>query len=59
MGSFVSPPPAYIPDENHDDGIVGYMICDETAGLIADTYQDTELNVHAIQVVEDQEQWDG
>jgi hypothetical protein len=35
------------------------MIGDETAGLIVDTEQDPELNVHANQEVEDQEQWDG
>jgi hypothetical protein len=31
------PPPGYVADGDHDDDICGYVIDDETAGMIVDT----------------------
>jgi hypothetical protein len=41
-------PPGYVADGDHDDDICGYVIYDETAGMIADTEQKPESNVQII-----------
>jgi hypothetical protein len=45
-------PPGYVADGEHDDDIYGYVIDDETAGMIADTEQNPELNVQIISSAE-------
>jgi hypothetical protein len=41
-------PPGYVDDGEHDDDICGYVIDDETAGMIANTDKKPELNVQII-----------
>jgi hypothetical protein len=38
----------YVGDGHHGDSICGYVVDDETAGLISDTEQKPELNVRII-----------
>jgi hypothetical protein len=38
-------PPGYVADGEHDDDICGYVIEDETSGMISNTEQKPELNV--------------
>jgi hypothetical protein len=45
---------SYVPDGNHDDDIVGYMIDEDMTGLVAATEQDPGLNVQIVQAMEDQ-----
>jgi hypothetical protein len=46
--SFLVAPPGYVADGEHDDDIGGFMIDNETAGMIADIEQNPELNVHIV-----------
>jgi hypothetical protein len=46
--SLLVAPSGYVADGEHYDDIYGYMIDDETAGMIADTRQKPELNVQII-----------
>jgi hypothetical protein len=41
-------PSLFVDDGHDDDDICGYMIDDETAGVIADIEQNSELNVQII-----------
>jgi hypothetical protein len=46
--SLLVAPPGYVADGEHDDDICGYVIDDETVGMIADTEKKPELNVQII-----------
>jgi hypothetical protein len=41
-------PPGYVADGDHDDDIWCYVVDDKTAGMIADTQQNPELNIQII-----------
>jgi hypothetical protein len=38
-------PPGYVDDGDHNNDIRGYVIDDESDGMIADTEQNPELNM--------------
>jgi hypothetical protein len=41
--SLLTVPPEYVPDGSQDDSIIGFMIDDETASMIAETEQDPKI----------------
>jgi hypothetical protein len=47
-------PPEYVPDGRQDDSIIGFMIDDETASMIAETEQDAKMNIEIIASAEDE-----
>jgi hypothetical protein len=46
--SILVSPPGYVADGEHDDDICGYVIDDETTGMISKTEQNPELNAQTI-----------
>jgi hypothetical protein len=48
-------PPQYVPDGRQDDSIIGFMIDDKTASMIAETEQDPKMNIEIIAAAEDED----
>jgi hypothetical protein len=49
-------PPEYIPHGIQDDSIIGFMIDDETASMIAETEQDPKMNIEIFAAAEDEDE---
>jgi hypothetical protein len=49
-------PPEYVPDGRQDDSIIGFMIDDETASMIAETEQDPKMSIERIAAAEDEDE---
>jgi hypothetical protein len=47
-------PPDYIPDDSQDDSIIGFVIDDEPASMIAETEQDPKMNIDLFAAAEDE-----
>jgi hypothetical protein len=54
--SLLTVPPEYTPDGRQDDSIIGFMIEDETASMIAENEQDPKMSIEIIVAAEDEDE---